>query len=443
MKPQKSSQKDTCQQPQQVQASKQLYQQACNLLPGGVNSPVRAFGAVGGVPRFMKKAKGCRVIDQDDNEYIDYLASWGPMILGHCHESVSVAVARAAQRGLSFGTPTKLEVRMAELVCAAFDSIEMVRFVNSGTEATTSAIRLARGITGRDKILKVAGGYHGHVDALLVQAGSGLITFGLPSSAGVPKSVTADTVVIPYNDPEAAKAAFSQCGEQLACLLIEPIAGNMGVVQPQSGYLQTLRQLCDKHSVLLIFDEVITGFRVAMGGAQQLYGVSADLTCLGKIIGGGLPVGAYGGSRKLMEHLAPLGPVYQAGTLSGNPLATTAGIATVEALTEPGLYDRLEELSASLAQGLKSAAAQAGVQITINRVGSMMTVFFNADPVMNYQDAMRSDTAAYAKFFHAMLQRGVYIPPAQFEAMFVSAAHQQDDIDQTIATAEIAFTIDL
>jgi len=422
-----------------LQASTQLYQRACQVMPGGVNSPVRAFGAVGGQPRFIKTGKGCRVIDEDRNEYIDYLGSWGPLILGHAHEQVVAAVVRAASRGLTFGAPTELEVRLAELVCSAYAGMEMVRFVNSGTEAVTSAIRLARGYTGRDKLLKVAGGYHGHVDALLVQAGSGLTTFGVPSSAGVPQKVTADTIVIPFNDPAAAEEAFKQHGSELACLLIEPVAGNMGVVPPRDGYLRLLRRLCDEHEVLLIFDEVITGFRVAFGGAQQLYNVTADLTCLGKIVGGGLPVGAYGGRGGIMSKLAPLGPVYQAGTLSGNPLAMAAGIATIEALTSPGLYRQMDELASTLAMGLASAARQHDVPVTINRVGSMMTVFFNAAAVNNYDDALKCDTASYGRFFHAMLDQGIYLPPAQFEAMFVSAAHTQEDIEQTIAAAKTAF----
>jgi glutamate-1-semialdehyde 2,1-aminomutase len=419
--------------------SVKAYEAACRVLPGGVNSPVRAFRAVGGTPRFIDKAKGAFLTDIDGNTYIDYVGSWGPLILGHADDRVVAAVSKALDRGASFGAPTTAETRLAEMVIEALPSIEMVRFVSSGTEATMSAIRLARGFTKRDVVVKIEGCYHGHVDALLVSAGSGLTTFGAPSSPGVPESVVGATVVIPFNDLTAAEAVFAAHANRIACVIVEPVAGNMGCVPPAEGYLQGLRRLCDKSGAVLIFDEVMTGFRVAYQGAQGLYGVWPDLTCLGKIIGGGLPVGAYGGRREIMQLVSPLGAVYQAGTLSGNPLAMAAGIATLEALQEPGVYEALEAASAKLAQGMEEAARKAGVSTFHTRVGSMMTTFFTGMPVNDYASAKRSDTAAYGRFFHAMLDRGVYLAPSQFECAFVSTVHTEELIERTVAAAAGAF----
>ena len=421
--------------------SRALFEAARALMPGGVNSPVRAFGAVGGTPPIIARGAGARVWDADGAEYIDYLASWGPLILGHAHLNVKRALTEAMERGWTYGAPTEAEGEMARLVTAAFPSIEMVRFVSSGTEATMSALRLARACTGRTAILKFAGCYHGHVDALLVQAGSGLATFGLPGTAGVPAAVAADTLVAPYGDDAALEEAFRLHGERLAAVIIEPVAANMGVVPPPEGYLQKLRDLCTASSTLLIFDEVITGFRLALGGAQERFGVRADITCLGKIIGGGLPVGAYGGSRAIMERVAPVGDVYQAGTLSGNPLAMAAGAATLRALAEPGVYDRLEAMTAPFAAGIAEAARRHGRSVRVNRFGSMLTVFFTDADVRDYASAQQADTAAYARFFHALLDRGVYFPPAQFEAAFVSLAHRQEDIDNTLEVMDEAFAI--
>jgi glutamate-1-semialdehyde 2,1-aminomutase len=424
-----------------TEQSEAAFRAACAVLPGGVDSPVRAFGAVGGTPRFVAKAKGAILTDLDGNSYVDYLGSWGPMILGHADDRVTAAITKALARGTSFGLPTEHETRLAELVIGARRGMERVRFVNSGTEATMSAIRLARGFTGRDAVVKCVGCYHGHVDALLVQAGSGATTFGRPSSAGVPGPVVSNTLVVPYNDLSAAREAFEAHGRDIAAFLVEPIAGNMGLVPPVPGYLEGLRALCDKHGALLIFDEVMTGFRVAYGGAQELYGVTPDLTCLGKIIGGGLPVGAYGGRAAIMKELAPAGPVYQAGTLSGNPLAMAAGIATLEALAEPGVYETLEATSASLAEGLSQAAQDAGVPTFLTRVGSMLCTFFVGTVVNDYESALRCDTRAYAAFFHAMLDRGVYLAPSQFECMFVSLAHESEHIERTVKAARVAFAI--
>jgi len=412
---------------------------ARKVLAGGVDSPVRAYRAVGGVPRFIAKARGAIVTDIDDRAYIDYVCSWGAIILGHADERVAAAVTKALARGTSFGAPTELETRLAEAVIAAFPSIERLRFVNSGTEAVMSAVRLARGFTGRDLVVKCVGGYHGHVDGLLVQAGSGGATFGVPSSAGVPAPVAALTIAVPYNDLAAVRQAFDHHGERVAAVVVEPIAGNMGLVAPAEGYLAGLRALCDEFGALLIFDEVITGFRVAYGGAQELYGVRPDLTCLGKIIGGGLPVGAYGGREEIMERLAPEGPVYQAGTLAGNPLAMAAGIATLEALREPGVYEQMDARAADLAHGLAGAARRAGVPTFVARVRGMLCVFMTRDPVTDYATASRCDTRAYARFFHAMLDRGVYLPPAQLECLFVSMAHTSEHIERTIAAAEQGF----
>jgi glutamate-1-semialdehyde 2,1-aminomutase len=419
--------------------SQALFVAAQKVIPGGVNSPVRAFRAVGGTPPFIARGQGAYLFDVDGNRYIDYVGSWGPLILGHAHPAVVEAVCRAAEIGTSFGAPTELEVELASRVVDAIPSIELVRFVNSGTEAVMSALRLARAFTGRSKIVKFDGGYHGHADLLLAQAGSGLATLGLPASAGVPPAVVADTLTAPYNDLAAVEALFDANPEQVAAVIVEPVAGNMGVVPPQPGFLAGLRDLTRQHGALLIFDEVITGFRVTYGGAQQLYAVTPDLTCLGKIIGGGLPVGAYGGRRDIMERVAPLGPMYQAGTLSGNPLAMAAGLATLRELQKPGVYDRLERLAAQLTDSLGQAAHQAGVPFYQTRVGSMFTGFFTQGPVTDYASAKRADTAAYARFFHAILGAGIYLAPSQFEAGFMSLAHTEDDVAATVTAARDAF----
>ncbi len=407
-------------------------------MPGGVNSPVRAFNAVGCEPVFMASGHGSRVRDVDGNEYIDYLGSWGPLILGHTPEAVVAAVERVAREGTSFGASTEYEVELAELVIGCFPSIEMVRMVNSGTEATLSALRLARGATGRDLIVKMEGCYHGHADSLLVKAGSGVVTLGLPSSPGVPEAVASQTLTVPYNDIEALGRVLDERGPEIACVILEPVAGNMGVVPPAEGYLRAVRDLTRRHGVLLILDEVMTGFRVALGGAQERYGVAADITTMGKVIGGGLPVGAYGGPADLMRRVAPEGPVYQAGTLSGNPLAMAAGIETLKQLRTQGFYDRLESLSAALEAGLDSAAREAGVPVRINRVGSMMSGFFTDRPVSDFASALTSSTERFAAFFRGMLARGVSIAPSQFEALFVSAAHSTKDIAATIEAAREA-----
>jgi glutamate-1-semialdehyde 2,1-aminomutase len=421
--------------------SAELFEQAQALLPGGVDSPVRAFRAVGGTPRFIASGKGANVWDVDGNRYIDYLASWGPLIAGHAHPGVVAAIQDAATRGTSYGAPTEAEIELARLVKGAFPSIDLVRFVSSGTEAAMSALRLARAFTGREKIIKFDGGYHGHADGLLVQAGSGPLTLGAPDSPGVPAAVAAQTLSVTYNDLSAVQAAFEAHRGEIAALIVEPVAGNMGVVPPEAGFLEHLRGLTRQHGAVLIFDEVITGFRIARGGAQERYRITPDLTCLGKIVGGGLPVGAYGGRREIMELIAPLGPVYQAGTLSGNPLAMAAGIATLSLLGEPHVYDHLESLAERLSAGLAAAASDAGVAYTTNRVGSMLTGFFCAGPVTDYTSAKKSDTRRYAAFFQAMLERGVYFAPSQFEAGFVSLAHTPADIDATIAAAAAAFRV--
>lgn len=418
--------------------SEQAWQEAQRYLAGGVNSPVRAFRAVGGTPPFIQRGAGARLYDLDGNEYIDYVCSWGALIAGHAHPNVVERLRRAVERGTSYGAPTELETSLARRVVELFPSIELVRFVNSGTEATMSAIRLARAATGRTKIVKFTGCYHGHADPLLATAGSGLLTFGIPSSPGVTPGTAADTISLPYNELEPVEEVFSWVGGEIAAVIVEPVAGNMGVVPPADGFLQGLREITRRHGALLLFDEVITGFRLAPGGAQELYGVQPDLTCLGKILGGGLPVGAYGGRRELMELLAPLGPVYQAGTLSGNPLAMEAGLATLELLCRPGAYERLEALSARLADGLRRAGEQAGVPVTLNRAGSMVTAFFTSEPVTSYETATRADTARYARFHQAMLRRGVYLAPSQFEAAFVSLAHGDEEIDRTLEAAEEA-----
>jgi len=421
-----------------TEKSAAAYESARKVLAGGVNSPVRAFGAVGGTPLFIARAKGAVLVDMDGNEYIDYVGSWGPMILGHADERVAAAASKALDKGWSYGAPTEIETRLAECILGDFESMEKIRFVNSGTEATMSAIRLARGFTGRDYIVKFEGCYHGHADSLLVKGGSGLATFATPSSAGVPEAVTSCTIVAPYNDVDAIRQIFAQHGKKIAGVLIEPVAGNMGCVPPIEGFLAELRKLCTDHGSLLIFDEVMTGYRVGLGGAQQLYGVTPDITCLGKVIGGGLPVGAYGARAEIMDKLSPLGPVYQAGTLSGNPLAMATGLATLQAVHEKGFYSQLEMRAARLAEGLEAAARHAGVPITQNRVGSMATVFFQPGPVTDWSSAARSDTKLYAKFFHAMLERGVYLAPSQYEVMFMSVAHTFEQIDATIAAAEDA-----
>lgn len=419
--------------------SARLFEAAKMRMPGGVNSPVRAFGAVGGVPRFIKKAAGAKLFDVDGNAYVDYVGSWGPMILGHAHPEVVEAVQAAARDGLSFGAPTEKETQLAELITELVPSVEKIRFVNSGTEATMSAIRLARGFTGREKIIKFAGCYHGHSDLLLSQAGSGVATFGLPDTPGVPAGAVASTLTAPYNDLEIIEAMFQQFPGQIAAVIIEPIAGNMGLVPPAPGFLAGLRRLTKQHGTLLIFDEVMTGFRVHNGGAQTLFDIQPDLTCFGKIVGGGLPVGAYGGRAEIMAHVAPEGPVYQAGTLSGNPLAMVAGLATLKLLQKPGTYEKLEALAANLAEGLRRAAERAGVPIFQTRVGSMSCLFFTDTPVTDYAGAKKSDTAKYAKFFNDMLNAGFYFAPSQFETAFVSLAHTDADIDATVTAAEEAF----
>jgi glutamate-1-semialdehyde 2,1-aminomutase len=413
--------------------SEAFFQRAQDLIPGGVNSPVRAFRSVGGNPLFIAQGQGSHIFDVDGNEYIDYVGSWGPLLLGHRHPEIIAALEGALQIGTSFGAPTAQEIDLAEAICAAVPSIQMVRLVNSGTEATMSAIRLARGYTGRDAIVKFDGCYHGHVDSLLVQAGSGLATLGIADTRGVPQAFCDTTVSVPYNSVNAVEQAFEAHGGKIAAVIVEPVAGNMGVVPPAPGFLEALREITRREGALLIFDEVMTGFRVAFGGAQRLYGVYPDLTTLGKVIGGGLPVGAYGGRKDIMQLIAPAGPVYQAGTLSGNPLAVAAGLAMLRHLkAHPEVYSQLESRAAELC-----AAAPAG--ITVNRVGSMFTCFFTDHPVTDYESAKRSDTARFGRFFRAMLERGVYLAPSQFEAAFVSAAHSEEDIRRTVAAAGESF----
>ncbi len=411
---------------------------ANRVIPGGVNSPARAFGAVGGEPPFVARAEGAYLFDIDENKYIDYIGSWGPMILGHVHPVVRSAVAEALELGSSFGAPTVREVEIAEAVVAAVPSIEKVRFVSSGTEAMMSAVRVARGVTGRSKIIKMAGHYHGHSDALLVRAGSAATTLGMPNSPGVTAGAVQDTILCPFNDVRAVADALARFPGQVAAVLLEPIAGNMGLVPPEPGYLAALRELTETHGTLLIFDEVMTGFRVAFGGAQALFGITPDVTALGKVIGGGLPAAAYGAAAEVMNQVSPAGPIYQAGTLSGNPLAMAAGLATLRLLDAEPPYARLERLSARLAEGLDRAATDAGIPHVVQRVGSMLTLFFHDGPVRNYDDACRSDTRLFARFFWEMLARGVYLPCSQFEAAFVSTAHTEDDLDQTIQAAREA-----
>ncbi|GFP23680.1 glutamate-1-semialdehyde 2,1-aminomutase [Candidatus Hakubella thermalkaliphila] len=421
------------------QNSKQLYQKACQHIPGGVNSPVRAFKSVGMKPLFISRGQGSRIYDVDGNQYIDYVCSWGPLILGHAHPQVVQALKKVVENGTSFGAPTELEVRLAEKIRAAYPSVELVRMVNSGTEATMSAIRLARGYTRRPKVVKFEGCYHGHVDSLLVRAGSGVTTLGLPDSPGVNEGASSETIVLPYNDIELVVETIEREHDQIACVIVEPVAGNMGVVLPREGFLETLREMTHLYDIVLIFDEVMTGFRVAYGGAQQLYGVKADLTCLGKIIGGGLPVGAFGGKKEIMEQVAPLGPVYQAGTLSGNPVAMTAGLVTLEILEDPAVYQELEQKTRLLCRGLREGAAEAGIAVFQTQAGSMGCLFFTEEEVYDYSTAKTSDTKRYAQFFQGMLSRGIYLAPSQFEACFISLAHSEEDILRTTEAGREVF----
>jgi len=416
-----------------------LFAQAKKYIPGGVNSPVRAFNSVGGNPRFIKRAKGSRVFDADGNDYIDYVGSWGPMILGHCHPKVVEAIQTAAADGASFGAPTETEIELAELVCNAYPNIEQVRMVSSGTEATMSAIRLARGYTGRDKILKFEGCYHGHADSLLVKAGSGLAVQGEPTSPGVPADLAKHTLTAIYNDLESVDALVTEYRDEFACIIVEPIAGNMGCVPPRTDFLVGLRRICDQTGIVLIIDEVMTGFRVAYGGAQERFGVYGDLVTLGKIIGGGLPVGVFGGKQKIMQHLAPVGEVYQAGTLSGNPLAMSAGIATLQLIKEEGFYQQIEEKSAYLEKGLLEITNNSSLATCWQRVGGMFTLFFNQGPVTNFNEALQSNTELFSRYFNGMLDAGINLGPSQFEAGFMSAAHSKDDLDRTIEAAQKVF----
>jgi glutamate-1-semialdehyde 2,1-aminomutase len=427
--------------PRKLEASRQLQKRAAQMIPGGVNSPVRAFGSVGGDPVFLARGQGPHVWDVDQNKYIDYVGSWGPLILGHAAPGVPEAVSAAARQGTSFGASVASEADLAEIVISAFPHIEKVRFVSSGTEATMSAIRLARAYTQRKYIVKFEGCYHGHADALLVKAGSGVATLGIPGSAGVPEEFTQLTLALPFNDTDALEQAFKKFGHQIACVIVEPVVGNMGCVPPAPFYLDTLREITHRDGALLIFDEVMTGFRLAFGGAQERYGILPDLTTLGKIIGGGLPVGAYGGPREIMDQVAPIGPVYQAGTLSGNPLAMAAGLATLRFLSnnKGTVYTRLELLSGQLVEGVAAAAKQAGVSMCFNRVGSMFTWFFTPGPVTDWASASKCDVAAFGRFFRAMLDNGIYLPPSQFEAAFLSAAHTRKEVEQTIAAAQQSF----
>lgn len=419
--------------------SRSLFERALAVMPGGVNSPVRAFRAVGMEPVFIRRGYGSKIWDEDGNEYIDYVLSWGPLILGHSHPEVVEAIKNQVEKGTSFGACTQLEVLLAEEIVRSIPSVEVVRLVNSGTEATMSAIRLARGYTTRKYIIKFAGCYHGHSDGLLIKGGSGLVTFGVPDSAGVPEEIAGLTIVAPYNDEEKVAEIFAEKGDEIAAVIVEPVAGNMGVVPPKKGFLEALREITKKYGALLIFDEVITGFRLSYSGAQGYYGIEPDLTTLGKIIGGGLPVGAYGGREEIMRLVSPEGPVYQAGTLSGNPLATAAGYATLKVLSEnPGIYDKMERLSEKLCRGLKEIMERAKIPVFINRAGSMLTMFFTGEEVKNYDSALKADTKMYAAFFREMLKRGVYLPPSQFESVFLSAAHTEEDVEKTLEAAESA-----
>ena len=420
--------------------SHDLFSAAQRHIPGGVNSPVRAFRGVGGDPVFFESATGAYVTDVDGKRYIDYVGSWGPMILGHTHPEILAAVIERVTMGLSFGAPTELETLMADKVCELVPSMDLVRMTSSGTEATMSALRLARGYTGRDKVIKFEGNYHGHVDSLLVKAGSGMLTLGEPSSPGVPAALAELTLTLTYNDIEQVRQTFAEIGDQIACIIVEPVAGNMNCIPPVPGFLEALREVCDEHGAVLIFDEVMTGFRVARGGAQERYGVTPDLTALGKIIGGGMPVGAFGGKRAIMEHISPLGPVYQAGTLSGNPIAMSAGLKTLELISEPGFYDRVAAQTERLTSGLEEAARAAGIGFSTNRAGAMFGLFFtDAGPVTNYAQATACDQDQFRQFFHAMLDQGVYLAPSAFEAGFVSGAHGDAEIDATLEAAGKAF----
>lgn len=416
--------------------SDNLFDRALDVIPGGVNSPVRACKSVGTEPIFIDHAEGCVIVDADGNRFIDYIGSWGPMILGHRHPAVIKAISDVLRKGTSFGAPTDFEVELAEIIIDAVPSIEMVRMVNSGTEATMSAIRLARGYTGRDTIVKFDGCYHGHADTLLVEAGSGVATLSIAGSPGVPESFVTHTLSLPYNDIESIKKVMEEQGEKIACIIVEPVAGNMGLVAPVDGFLETLRELTEESGSILIFDEVMTGFRVAYGGAQSLYGIDPDITCLGKIIGGGLPVGAYGGKREIMEYIAPQGPVYQAGTLSGNPLAMAAGTATLTQLKDPGFYDTMDEKAGRLAAGFEKAAENAGIDVTVDKVGSMIGLFFTDRRVLNFDDAKKCDLKMFSAYYNGMLKEGIYLAPSQFEALFVSSAHDIEHIDETIRAAE-------
>lgn len=420
-----------------MESSKSLsaWQKSQQFIPGGVNSPVRNFSKVGGHPRFIDRGEGAKIYDIDGNEYIDYVASWGPLVLGHAHPDVVEAVRTAASRGTSFGAPTTLETELAETIVNAVSSIEQVRLVNSGTEATMSAIRVARGYTGRNKIIKIDGCYHGHVDYLLAKAGSGVATFGLSDSGGVPEDFARNTLTIPFNDPEALETTIEANTDEIACLILEPIMGNMGIIPPREGYLNELREITEQHGVVLIFDEVITGFRVAYGGAQSYYNVTPDMTCLGKIIGGGLPVGAYGGKREIMQCVAPEGDVYQAGTLSGNPLAVTAGITTLKKLAEPGVYEQLENRASTLADGIAEATQKHEIDVWHSRVGSMLMLYFTAETVTDADGARTADIERYREYFWGLLERGIYVAPSQFEAGFVSLAHSEEDINMTVQAA--------
>ncbi len=417
-----------------------LFTEAKKVIPGGVNSPVRSFSGVGGTPVYIDHALGSRIYDSENKSYIDFVGSWGPMILGHAHPEVIEVVKQTAEKGLSFGAPTEIETLMAAKVCQLLPSIDLVRMVSSGTEATMSALRLARGYTRRDKIVKFEGCYHGHSDSLLVKAGSGALTLGVPSSPGVPASLAADTITLSYNDSEMVKNLFAETGNEIACIIVEPVAGNMNCIPPLPGFLETLRQVCDEHNSVLIFDEVMTGFRVGLQGAQGVYKVTPDLTTLGKIIGGGMPVGAFGGIQKIMEHLAPLGPVYQAGTLSGNPVAMAAGLKTLELISQTGFYQQLSEKTEQLVTGIQSKADQANIPFSFNRVGAMFGLFFTQEEkVSHFSQVMQSDQDCFRQFFHGMLKQGVYLAPSAFEAGFVSAAHSDEDIEKTINAAGTVF----
>ncbi len=422
----------------QDQNSRKMWEKAVNMIPGGVNSPARAFSSVGRPPLFLKQGKGSKVICEDGNEFIDYVASYGPLILGHCHPKVVESIKEQVELGTGFGSPTELENEMAELVIDAVPSIEIVRMVNSGTEATMSALRLARGYTGKNKIVKLTGCYHGHSDGLLIKAGSGVTTLGLPDSPGVPVSVAENTITAPYNDLDAMKQIYREYGDDIAGVILEPVAGNMGVVPPADGYLEGLRDLTREYDSLLIFDEVMTGFRVSYGGAQERYGITPDLTCLGKVIGGGLPVGAYGGKKEIMEMIAPAGSIYQAGTLSGNPIAMTAGVETLKILREEGAYEKLEEKSSELEKGLRKAADETGAPVFITRVGAMLGMYFTEDEVCDFETASKADNELFAKYFNKMLEEGIYLAPSQYEAMFMSLAHTKEDIEKTEEAAKKA-----